>query len=277
MFNLLKHEINSRWVAVLGWGIGLLLFGTIYISIFPEIAEQIAALAEWSIYQAMGFDVGTFEAYIGSTIVLFTPVILGIYSIITSTHTLAGEEDDGTLELLLAMPLHRWEIVCAKAMAIGLSNFLILVITGVGNGLVLNCTKANVEVDVTFQKLFIAVINGWPLTMVVVMIGLFLGAYLPNRRTAALTLTVIFIISYFSEPLAVHVESLDPIRPYSLFTYLDSSSNVFREGVQAKDVLTLLEVASVFFVLALLSFQRRNVTVGAWPWQRATISDKQRI
>lgn len=273
MLSLLKYEITSRWVSVLGWGIGLFLFGTIYLSIYPDIAEQIAALSDWSIYQAMGFDVGTFEAYIGSTVVLFIPVILGIYSIVTSTQTLAGEEDDGTLELLLAMPLHRWQIVCAKALAIGLATFLILAIAGAGSGLVLKGLKVSVEVNITFQQLFIAVINGWPLTIVIVMMGLFLGAYLPNRRMAALTLTVIFIASYFIEPLAIHVESLAPIRPYSLFTYLDSSSNVFRVGVHAKDVLTLLGVAAVFFVLALLSFQRRNVTVGGWPWQRATKRD----
>jgi ABC-2 type transport system permease protein len=68
------------------------------------------------------------------------------------------------------------------------------------------------------------------------------------------------------------VESLDPIKPLSLFTYFDSSETVFSEGVQASDVLILLGVAAVFFALALLSFQRRNVTVGAWPWQRARIS-----
>ncbi len=31
--------------------------------------------------------------------------------------------------------------------------------------------------------------------------------------------------------------------------------------------------AILFFGLALLGFQRHNVTVGAWPWQRSTISE----
>ena len=273
MLSLLKYEINSRWVAVLGLGVGLFLFSTTYIYIFPELEEQVTPLADLSIYQALGFDMGSFEGYIGSTIVLFLPIWLGIYVIITSTQTLAGEEDQGTLELLLTMPLHRWQIVSAKMIAIGLATFLILVIAGLGSGFVLNGIKTHVEVSVTSQQLFIAVINGWPLIMVFVMMGLFLGAFLPNRRMAATTLTVIFIVSYLSENLANQFESLSPIKPYSLFTYFDSSSSVFREGVQAEDVLILLGVATVFFGLALLSFQRRNVTVGAWPWQRARISD----
>ena len=268
MLNLLKHEIKSRWVATLVWGIALSLFGTTYIAIYPEVEEQLTALADWGIYQAMGFDMGTFEGFLGSTVVLFIPIILGIYVIISSTRTLAGEEEDGTLELLLAMPLNRWQIVSAKALSIGLSTFLILVIVGAWNGLVLNGIKGIVAVDVTFQQLFIAVINGWPLTLVVAMIGLFLGAYLPTQKAASLTLTVFFFVSYFGENLGSHVESLSSLKPYSIFTYFDTSTNVFLEGVKTQDILILLGLAAVFFVLALLSFERRNVTVGAWPWHR---------
>lgn len=272
VLNLLKHELQSRLGAIVGWSIGLILFGTLYISIFPEVGEDMASIADLSIYQAMGIELGSFEGYIGSTVVLFVPVILGIYAIITSTQTLAGEEDSGTLELLLTTPLHRWQIVSTKAIAIGIAAFLILLIAGLGNGLVLSGIKATIEVNVTPTQLLVAVLNGWPIIMAVMMMGLFFGAYLPNRRTAALVVTVIFVASYFGENLTSLVESLDFIRPLSLFAYFDSSEAVFREGVQAGDVALLLGVAAFFFVLALLSFQRRNVTVGAWPWQRPRIT-----
>jgi ABC-2 type transport system permease protein len=145
---------------------------------------------------------------------------------------------------------------------------LVLAIAGLGNALVLNWVKTTIEVDVTASQLFIAVINGWPITLAFAMMGLFLGAYLPNRRSASLVLTVVFIASYFGENLAGYVESLDFIKPYSLFTYFDSSTDVFNKGVQAGDVGLLLGVAAVFYLLAVISFQRRDVTVGAWPWQK---------
>ncbi len=269
MLDLLRHELQSRIGAIIGWGIGLFAFGAMYISIFPEAGEQMAELADLSIYQAMGIELGSFEGFIGSTVVLFIPIILGIYIIITSTQTLAGEEDDGTLELVLAMPLHRWQIVSVKAIALGVTSFLILVIAGLGNGLVLNAIKASVEVDVTFLQLFTAVVNGWPIIMAFAMMGLFFSAYLPSRRIASLTLTVLFIGSYLAENVAGYVSSLDNLKPFSLFTYFDSSTGVFQNGVSSEDVFLLLGVALAFFVLALLSFNRRNVTVGAWPWQRS--------
>lgn len=272
MFNLLKHELQSRIGAIFGWGIGLALFGAMYIAIYPEAGEAMTALADLSIYQAMGIELGTFEGFIASSVVQFIPIILGIYAIITSTQAIAGEEDSGTLELVLTMPLHRWQIVTVKAIAMAVASFLMLVIAGLGNAVTLNAIKASVEVDVAPMELFAATLSGWPITMAVMMIGLFLGAYLPNRRTAALTTTVIFLASYFGETLAGFAESLDVIKPFSLFTYFDSSSALFIEGIQASDVWTLLIVAAVFFGLALLAFQRRNVTVGAWPWQRPIIS-----
>jgi len=269
MLNLLKHEIKVRWVATLGWGIALALFGTTYITIFPQVQEQIRSIADWEVYQAMGFDMGTFEGFLGSTVVLFIPLVLAIYVISSSTHSLAGEEDEGTLELLLAMPLERWQIVSAKALALGLSIFLILAIVGAWNSWVLNQMKGVVTVDISSRQLFVAVINAWPLTLLVAMIGLFLGAWLPTRRVAATILTAFYLLSYFTENFASHLKSLAALRPFSIFSYFDTSTRVFQEGVQAQDVLILLGLALAFFGLALFCFQRRNVTVGAWPWQRS--------
>ncbi|MGA9533446.1 MAG: ABC transporter permease subunit [Anaerolineales bacterium] len=269
MLSLLLHELRSRWLATLAWGAGLSLFGATYISLYPEVEAQLAELADLSVYQAMGFDMATFEGFIGSTVVLFVPVLLAIYVITTSTRTIAGEEEDGSLELLLASPLHRWQIVAAKALAIALSTFIVLLIVSVADGFFLRALSSTVEVDVTSTQLFVAVLNGWPLMIAIAMIALFLAAYLPTQRSAVMIVTVVFVASYFGENLTGMVDSLEAIKPYSLFTYFDTSVSVFQEGVQASDVAVLLGVAAVFFTLALLAFGRRNVTAAAWPWQRA--------
>jgi len=269
MLNLLKHEVVSRLGAAFGWSIGLIAFGSMYTAIFPEVGDQMSALADLSIYQAMGIDVSSFEGFIGSTVVLFIPIILGIYGIIASTYTLAGEEDDGTLEMVLAMPLHRWQIVSMKALALMIIAFLILLISALGNAFTLNLLRQTVDINITNQQLIVAVLNGWPITVAFMMIGMFLGAFAPSRRIAATILTFIFIASYFGENLAGYVASLDGMKPFSLFTYFDSSVEVFSEGVKAGDVAVLLGTGLVFFFLTIVTFQRRDVTVGMWPWQRA--------
>ncbi len=268
MLSLFAHELRSRWKAVIGWGIGFALFGAMYITVYPEVAEQMADMADLSLYQAMGISMASFEGYIGSVVILFVPLLLGIYAIGTGTKTLAGEEDSGTLELIMARPLSRRQIVSVKALAIGIALIVILLLGGLGNAAVLAAVKTGYETTLMPMDLFSAVLTGWPITMAFAMISLFLGAFVPSRRIATIVATVILIASYFGENIAGMVESLEAIKPLSLFTYFDSSATVFTDGASVSDVLILLSVAVVFFALTLISFQRRNVTVGAWPWQR---------
>jgi len=44
------------------------------------------------------------------------------------------------------------------------------------------------------------------------------------------------------------------------------------DGKNGGDIVVLLGTAILFFILTLFSFQRHNITVGAWPWQRPQVS-----
>lgn len=269
MLSLLRHELLSRWVVVLGWGFGLGIYGVMYVGIYPEAGEEMAALADISFYKAFGIELNTFEGFIASTLIQFTPVMLAIYVIMASTATLAGEDDRGTLELLVTTPLKRWQIVTVKAAALVVVSFLILAIVGMFSALTLIWIKRSVEVDIDAAQLFISILSSWPITLAFLMIGIFFGACFPNQISASVATTVVFLVSYFGAILTGYVESLNVVRPFLLFAYFDSSAELFSKGVQASDVSVLLGVAAFFFVLALLSFQRRDITVGQWPWRRA--------
>jgi len=273
MFNLLIHEIRSRWRAILGWGFGLILFGAMYISISPGLFEQLQSLKGLSIYKLVGMQLGSIEGYMASVVLVYIPILLGIYCIIASTSSLAGEEDNGTLELIVAMPLSRWQILTAKAIALFVVASLIMIIASSGNAFILALIKINNPINVTPFGLFRALISSLPLAFGFIMIGFFLGAILPNRRLSATVMTIFFIASFFMKNIAGMVKSLEPIKYFSLFNYYNPPQTIFTDGAQLSDTIILLGVAAVFFILALICFNRRNITVGAWPWQRGKITD----
>jgi len=274
MFNLLKHEIRSRWRAILGWGFGLILYGAVYISIFPgRLFEQLKFLKDLSIYKLVGIQLGSFEGYMASIVLVYIPILLVIYCIIASTSTLAGEEDNGTLELIVTMPLSRWQILTAKAIALSVAALFIMIIASIGNAFILAVIKINTPINVTPFGLFTALMSSLPLALGFIMIGLFLGAILPNRRLSATAMTIFFIASFFGENIAGMVKSLEPIKYFSLFNYYNTTETIFTDGAQLSDTIILLGIAAVFFVLASIFFKRRNITVGAWPWQRGKITD----
>ena len=52
------------------------------------------------------------------------PILLGVYMMTAATGTMGGEDDNGTLELVVAMPLPRWQIVMMKAIALIVVSFV---------------------------------------------------------------------------------------------------------------------------------------------------------
>ena len=116
------------------------------------------------------------------------------------------------------------------------------------------------------------VLSTWPMVFALGMISMFLAAFCSRRRIASTISAAILVISYFGSNLAASTSALEPYEPYFLFTYLDGSGKAITEGQQASDMLVLLGIGVVAFALALFFFQRRKLTVGAWPWQKAKIT-----
>lgn len=103
---------------------------------------------------------------------------------------------------------------------------------------------------------------------------MFLAAFTPRRRIASLIAAVILTISYFGSNLAGSTSVLEPFEPFFLFTYLDASGNAVVQGQRGGDMLVLLGIGLAAFALPLVFFQRRKLTVSAWPWQRGRPAGK---
>ncbi|GAB5494120.1 MAG: ABC transporter permease [Phototrophicaceae bacterium] len=270
MFNLFKHELTSRWVSILGWGIGLVLFSAMYIVIYPDMADQMGDLADLSVYQAMGIDLTSFAGFIASLVVQIMPIILGVNVIMMATATLAGEEENGTLELVVAMPLKRWQIITMKTLALLIAVFFMMLILGAGSALILNSVidSANLSIDVTPMQLFTAILGTYPMVILLFGMSLFFGAFMPTRRSAMVVMFAFYLASYVGNSAAGMVESLDWLASISLFSYVNTSATVFTDGQAVADASLLLGLGAVFFGLAVWAFQGRNITVGQWIWER---------
>ena len=271
MFRLIWQEIKFRRNAIIGWSLGLCFFPIMYIGIYPSVAEQMAGLADLEIYKAMGMSLGTFPDWVGSILIVFMPLIAAIYALINGTGTLSGEEEDGRLEMIVTLPLPRWQIVTAKAIALTISTMIMFMVVSVVSMIVFQAIGNQIETELVAMDLFTAVLSGWPLVFAVGMIGIFLASFCSSRRIAGVISAAILIIGYFGSNLAGSTSALEPFEPFFLFTYLDATGKAVTEGQQASDVIVLISVGLIAFALALFFFQRRNLTVGAWPWQRAQV------
>jgi ABC-2 type transport system permease protein len=276
MRRLLLQEVRFRRGAIIGWGLGLCFFPVVYVGLYPSFADQMASFQEimdLAIYQALGISMASFEGYVASTVTNLIPVILCVYAVINGTGTLVGEEDNGRLEMIVALPIPRWQIVAVKAVALGIALLLILAITATGAALTLAALGSQVETQVTPVDLFFSLLAAWPLALAFAMISLFLGAFGPSRRMASMLATVVVIASYLGSNLTGMISSLEAVEALFLFHFYEATAEALEKGQQVGSMLVLLAVALVAFGLAVFFFQRRDITVGAWPWQRGKVPE----
>lgn len=272
MFNLLWVELKKRGTAVIGWGIGIGAYLALIMAMSPELAPEFANLdfSSIPIYQAFGmseeFDFSSIANLI-AVYVSFVGLTIAIYAVLTGASALAGEEEDGTLEITLSLPMPRWQIVLAKALAIAVSLFVVLLIAYLGYLAVFPGVEADLNGNVTLRDLFLSTIESWPLAFFFGMFTLCMGAYLP-RRAHALTVGLGLLIGgYLFNNLAEQAGPLKDLREFLPF-YYSVGGKVLTAGLDWGKMGVLAGAGLVFFALALLSFQRRNVTVGQWPWAK---------
>lgn len=276
MFNLLLFELRRRRNAIIGWSIGLGLYALYTISLYPAMGEQYADLIQNldmnnPVFQVFGdfANLTSFSGFFSLYIADYMPLVLAIYAITNGTGALAGEEEEGTLELILSMPLRRWQIVVAKVLAMMIAIFLILLVAGaIGAASFMAYEPQLGDTNVTDGELLAMMLYAWPVVMLFMMLSLFLGAYLPRRRTAAMLVTLYLVASFFGNNLAAMSDVLETLQPLFPFYYYDGVA-ILAEGIPAGHLFTLLAAVAILLGLAVVSFQRRDVTVGAWPWQRA--------
>ena len=276
MLRLFLQELRFRRNAMMIWGLSLCFFPIVYLGLYPSFESQMAnfnEILDVSLYQAMGISsMATFEEYAASTVTNLVPVILGIYAVINGTGTLAGEEDEGLLELIITLPIHRWKILTVKAVTLGIALFVILGIVSAGAGLTVMYVRGQVDsVQVEPLEMFLALLSAWPLVMALGMIAIFLGAFCPSRRVAVGISTAVVLISYLGSNLTGMIEALESIEWLFVFHFYDATAQSFENGQQTSDLLALLGVILAMYALALFFFHRREITVGAWPWQKGKL------
>jgi ABC-2 type transport system permease protein len=275
MLSLMRKELCDRLGAMFGWGLGLGGYAFLILYLYPAFADQMKGFTLPNYYMALGdwSDFASMNGWLSSEIFdLLVPIGLGIFAIVAGTAALAGEEENGTLETLLTLPLPRWQIVLGKALSLGICLLVIVLLLFAGTWAGLKGIESQMPVTIDIAKLFWACLNTWPVVMFFMMLSLWLGAYLPRRGQASIVAAVVLICSYLLNNLSAIVDALKPYQKLSPLHYY-ASGKALTLGIKSGDVALLLGLSALCLALAVLSFQRRAIMVGIWPWQRARIKD----
>jgi ABC-2 type transport system permease protein len=249
--------------ALLGWTIGLTAVGVMYAGFYPAIAtpEYIDMMESFApeMMEALGFtDIATPAGYLGSaTFGIIGPVLMIIFGTWFGTKAIAGDEDAGKLDVLLAHPIPRWRIAVERFAALIVGA---LVMSGV-----LFVALFAVSGPAQFGE--IGALNLLAACLHLAVLGIFfgglalaIGAALASRGIAVVVVAVVGVVGYFGNTMANQIEAIAPLRDISPF-HLYSGGRPLVNGLQGVDLLVLLVVAIAFVAVGTAMFNRRDVAV----------------
>jgi len=265
MIAVFRHALVRSIGQILGWGIALALLGVYGMLLYdtlvePQAQQQFEQLISSYPPELMTFfgdmtQMFTPGGYLDTLFFSYIPIIIGIFVIVSCASLLAGDEEKGLLDLVLAHPVSRVKLFFGRLGAFTISVILILFITWIGFALPLPKTSMQVSV----WELFLPFLSLFALLMFFGSLSLLLSMLLPSRQWAVMTSGLVLVTSYFLTSLARLSEKLRPIERYFPMHYYQGGKALTKMDWGWFGLL--LGCSILFTLLALWLFERRDIRV----------------
>ncbi len=262
---LIRSELWQRRWALMWWSIAIVAFIVLNLAFYPSFKDQAGELDKAlsnmpDSLKALFTDTGDFTSpvgYLSSQIYyLLLPALLTVYSIGIGASLLAKEEQQGTLELLLARPLSRTKLLISKLIA-GLLGLLFLgtialIVSVISVHLVgLEVSRLAVAVT-TLDAMLLAGLFG---AIAFMFSALGRPARLASIGIASLVAFGGYIISSLDQTVTVLTWPAK-LLPYHYYT----PAEILRGTTSGKwQMLGFLIASLLLFVIAWIGFRRRDI------------------
>jgi ABC-2 type transport system permease protein len=250
---------DERW-QVMGFGVALAVMSSTSVFLWPSVRDTLQNFTLPTAVQAfLGTDlsIATAPGYLSARYFGWVDILLIVYAVIQGTGAIAGEESSGTMDLLLAQPIARRDVVLQKVAAVVIGSAAIIVIGWLGFA----ASLPFVGIHVSLGDSAVASANMLPITLLFFALALWAGAVAPSRGVAAGMTIGLATAAYFISTLANGVDSLRGLRYATPFYYYGSGESLVH-GIQWWHVALLLGIAAALVALTVRTFERRDVSTG---------------
>lgn len=259
--NTFLKTLRDYRVAILGWGIGMGLtivspmasVGTLINT--PAARAQLAQLAAQFKWAADPVAASTIGGYATFKIGIFI-LLLAVWPLLAGSRMLRGEEDRGSLDVLLSLPRTRFQVAVQKTLAM----WTALLAMGLIIGVLAYLGGVKFKAEFGFGD---ALVFGWNLVLICAVFGaiaLFVSQFTRERGTAAgITggLLLIFIVIDMVHRVIPNTDWFSHLSP--VYYYNLSKPLVPSYGSNVGAMLVMLGLTLALTAAAIALFVRRDV------------------
>ncbi|MDI6769126.1 MAG: ABC transporter permease subunit [Anaerolineales bacterium] len=270
MFAVFSHALKRSFGAIIGWGLSLGLMGAFMLGFYDTIAaqgEQLQAMIKqyppelMAAFGGMNIDLFSPEGFLHMEFFSYMPLVIGIFAVLAGSSLLAGDEENGILDLLLAYPIQRTSFFLGRSLAFAATMFIILASVWLGFALVLPSTT----MDLTILELTQPFLSLLVLLLLFGTLALLLSMLLPSRNIAAMSAGLLLTFSFFVPVFASMDKKWEKIARFFPMDYYQGGFAL--SGINWEWFGGLLAFGALFALLAWLLFLRRDIRVsgeGTW-------------
>jgi ABC-2 type transport system permease protein len=261
--SVLARTLRDSRRGVLWWSVGLAGLVALMVAVYPSVRDspgldELLESYPEALKGIVGFggelDYSSGAGYLGIELFSFmVPLLLIIAAVSAGSAAVAGEEERGTLDLLLSTPVSRRRLVLEKLGALTAE----LLALGAVLWLALAAGARAGDLGVSAGHLGAATASAVLLALAFGTIALFVGAATGRRSRAIAVAAAGAVAAYFVDSLSSLSRLLDVLQEGSPF-YHYSVSDPLRHGLEAPHVAFLLAVAIVASALAVVAVERRD-------------------
>jgi ABC-2 type transport system permease protein len=253
---------DQRW-AILGWSCGLVFISMFLLYFYPFISRASAMLKVLDnlppvIKNLVGKNnfMATPEGFLNlQPFSILAPLLFIVFVISKGSDATAGEEERGTLDLLLAQPLPRWRLVLEKFLAQAASLMALSLVFWCG---MVVGTRLFGE-TVSWLRLAQVIFSLFLLGLTFLSMSLAIGCLTGKKKFSLGVSGGFALVTYLINAYAPMVEGLRPFRVVSPF-YFYNGQAVLINGLVSSHALVLAGLTVVFFAAALFFFSRRDLS-----------------
>ena len=221
---LLRSAFRELRMAVVWWGLGVGIALVLTLALWPVISEEYSAMITelpegWVTFFGEA-SLDTVEGYLTAQFFGYAPLVLGVFAILAGSAALAGEESQGTLDLLLAQPVRRRRLVLAQGLALTAGLGVTIAIMAV----MAAATVILMDIELSPSRAFGALVLLWPFELALALLAMLLSLLLPGRAMAGSVLAAYLIASYVLGSLSNIYAPLADFRVLYITSYYQGTS-----------------------------------------------------
>jgi ABC-2 type transport system permease protein len=248
--------------ALMWWSLGFVLTVLTYAAFWPNVHANASQFNQYiekfpeAIRNMMGgANFGTPEGYVQTELFsLLGPILLLVYAIGAGARAIAGEEEAGTLDLLLSTPLPRRRVLIDKFGSMVTATLALAVLMSLS----LMVLGPLYDLHLSLQGLTAATLNLFLLALAFGAVALLVGSVTGSKGAAIGVSSGIAVVAFVLNTLAPSVDAIRRFRLLSPFHYY-SGHDPLTTGFNGIDILALVGISVVALVIAVGAFERRDL------------------